>query len=130
MKKTYLSNPAPGENLESGNLVMETGCIVLHPIRRLGARAAVCAQAMMLLAKIAKHNKASKQTKQLHTSKQTNTQANTKPHITNQPNKAKAMMLLVKQKQTNKPNIHIQHNKTTSTHKHRVMLVEGVGIIM
>ena len=26
MKKTYLSNPAPGENLLSGNLVMETGC--------------------------------------------------------------------------------------------------------
>ena len=26
MKKTYLSNPAPGENLQSGNLVMETGC--------------------------------------------------------------------------------------------------------
>ena len=27
MKKTYLSHPAPGENLLSGNLVMETGCI-------------------------------------------------------------------------------------------------------
>ena len=26
MKKTYLSNPAPGENLLSGNLIMETGC--------------------------------------------------------------------------------------------------------
>ena len=26
MKQTYLSNPAPGENLLSGNLVMETGC--------------------------------------------------------------------------------------------------------
>ena len=25
--KGFLSNPAPGENLESGNLVMETGCI-------------------------------------------------------------------------------------------------------
>ena len=25
-EKTYLSNPAPGENLLSGNLVMETGC--------------------------------------------------------------------------------------------------------
>ena len=29
MKKTYLSNPAPGENLLSGNLVMETGCRLL-----------------------------------------------------------------------------------------------------
>ena len=27
-EKTYLSNPAPGENLESGNLVMETGCTI------------------------------------------------------------------------------------------------------
>ena len=26
MKKTYLSNPAPGESILSGNLVMETGC--------------------------------------------------------------------------------------------------------
>ena len=26
-KKTFLSNPAPGENLLSGNLVMETGCM-------------------------------------------------------------------------------------------------------
>ena len=26
MKKTYLSNPAPGENRLSGNLVMEFGC--------------------------------------------------------------------------------------------------------
>ena len=26
VQKTHLSNPAPGENLESGNLVMETGC--------------------------------------------------------------------------------------------------------
>ena len=25
-EQTYLSNPAPGENLLSGNLVMETGC--------------------------------------------------------------------------------------------------------
>ena len=25
----FLSNPAPGENLESGNLVMETGCTCL-----------------------------------------------------------------------------------------------------
>ena len=30
MKKTYLSNPAPRENLLSGNLVMETGCTVAH----------------------------------------------------------------------------------------------------
>ena len=29
MKKTYLSNPAPGENLLSGNLVMETGCVTI-----------------------------------------------------------------------------------------------------
>ena len=27
VKNGFLSNPAPGENLESGNLVMETGCI-------------------------------------------------------------------------------------------------------
>ena len=27
-EKTYLSNPAPGENLVSGNLVMETGCML------------------------------------------------------------------------------------------------------
>ena len=26
MKNIFLSNPAPGENLVSGNLVMETGC--------------------------------------------------------------------------------------------------------
>ena len=26
-KKGFLSNPDPGENLVSGNLVMETGCI-------------------------------------------------------------------------------------------------------
>ena len=26
LKNGFLSNPAPGENLESGNLVMETGC--------------------------------------------------------------------------------------------------------
>ena len=26
VKNGFLSNPAPGENLESGNLVMETGC--------------------------------------------------------------------------------------------------------
>ena len=30
MTSIFLSNPAPGENLLSGNLVMETGCI-LHP---------------------------------------------------------------------------------------------------
>ena len=30
VKNGFLSNPAPGENLESGNLVMETGCIVLR----------------------------------------------------------------------------------------------------
>ena len=29
-KKTYLSNPAPGENILSGNLVMETGCSILY----------------------------------------------------------------------------------------------------
>ena len=28
-EKKYLSNPAPGENLLSGNLVMETGCILI-----------------------------------------------------------------------------------------------------
>ena len=27
----FLSNPAPGENLESGNLVMETGCTPNFP---------------------------------------------------------------------------------------------------
>ena len=27
MKKRFLSNPAPGENILSGNLVMETGCM-------------------------------------------------------------------------------------------------------
>ena len=26
-KKRFLSNPDPGENLVSGNLVMETGCV-------------------------------------------------------------------------------------------------------
>ena len=38
MTKTYLSNPAPGENLLSGNLVMETGCMDLLSFRRLGPR--------------------------------------------------------------------------------------------
>ena len=28
-KKRFLSNPAPGENLLSGNLVMETGCTII-----------------------------------------------------------------------------------------------------
>ena len=28
-QKRFLSNPAPGENLLSGNLVMETGCIII-----------------------------------------------------------------------------------------------------
>ena len=32
VKNAFLSNPAPGENLESGNLVMETGCRVYHSI--------------------------------------------------------------------------------------------------
>ena len=35
MKKTYLSNPAPGENLLSGNLVKETGCSWLGQAARL-----------------------------------------------------------------------------------------------
>ena len=30
VKNGFLSNPAPGENLESGNLAMETGCTCLH----------------------------------------------------------------------------------------------------
>ena len=29
VKHGFLSNPAPGENLLSGNLVMETGCIFI-----------------------------------------------------------------------------------------------------
>ena len=29
-EKTYLSNPDPGENLVSGNLVMETGCTYIY----------------------------------------------------------------------------------------------------
>ena len=33
MKKTYLSNPAPGENLPTGNLVMETGHRVVVPTK-------------------------------------------------------------------------------------------------
>ena len=36
MKKTYLSNPAPGESLLSGNLVMETGCGARAEPRRPG----------------------------------------------------------------------------------------------
>ena len=28
----FLSNPAPGENILSGNLVMETGCIIVSTI--------------------------------------------------------------------------------------------------
>ena len=30
IKNAFLSNPAPGESLESGNLVMETGCIIVY----------------------------------------------------------------------------------------------------
>ena len=36
-KKTYLSKPAPGENLVSGNLVMETGCMhieIQHRVKK------------------------------------------------------------------------------------------------
>ena len=34
MKNTYLSNPAPGESLLSGNLVMETGCTLVSRFGR------------------------------------------------------------------------------------------------
>ena len=32
----FLSNPAPGENIISGNLVMETGCIMIVVAQLLG----------------------------------------------------------------------------------------------